>query len=514
VLTAPVLGNVDSTSVSSTNLQCSSITANDAAPPAPLRSAVLQSVLLQSGLLHSAPPERVRATTTNWSAADDGPTADYGPIAGFGFVDSRRSTMSTDAHSNTVVSSGGNNGSNCSETSKKKSSNNTSVDSSTARALKRTVSAMDPKAVKRARNERARNERASVELETLEEIRSLVECDLSGDEIAPVLQRVADTLDEYHNKSALKASSSKKSSAKKSWAKQSSARESSSKNSASKKSSAREQFDSAGDDGCSGGDDDCSSSSGGGDDGDSSSVLHVIRTVSEQRRRLTLFTSKDALAVDINKRRRDLEPACVCKGGRHVADCANLWMAYSKATIADLERVRAGAPAMKHLLAALDQLAQEALQHVPRLRLFVSPIPQTHIPIEDRKRRSAFLIALENEPNGFVAACVVEWQQGRAVGLERDNDEDKQYVKAVLQPDDEDAVSRLRNAATHVIEQFNSGRISEEKCRAALIDALVVDNCLVRAFRLGAHGKRAAAIRLVAAMGEVVSALCGGFYDC
>jgi hypothetical protein len=158
--------------------------------------------------------------------------------------------------------------------------------------------------------------------------------------------------------------------------------------------------------------------------------------------------------------------------------------------------------------------ATSVAPHVPRLRLFVSQRPQTHIPIEDRNRRNDFLNALEQEPSGFIAACVAEWQQGRAVGVERDSDEDNHYVKADLQPDDEDAANRLQTAAASVVDEFISGRMSDNECRAALIDALVVDNCLVRALRLGAHGKRTAAIRLVAAMGEVVSVLCGGSVIC
>jgi uncharacterized protein YjbI with pentapeptide repeats len=478
--------------------------------------------------LASASPTPRRAPAPLQAPTLQAPTASAAPAADALLDDSRRhATIYADVNSSDIASGGGiktNKGNKNTDGNKSgkidssiQNSDNSTVDPSTKRAPKRTASAMDNSmAVKRARSDRAR-----VELETLEDIRSLVECDLSGSEIAPVLQQVADTLDEYHNNkssakksSAPKSSSALKSSASESFTKSSAPKsfiKSSAPKSLSKSSSAAKS--SAAKDG----------GGGGNPTGGNGSVSHASggRQRSGQcgeatpQRRLTLLTSKDKLADDINKRRRDLVPACGCKGGRHAADCGNLWLAYSKATIAALERVRAGAPAMKRLLAALNEsLPQVSLSHVPRLRLFVSQRPQTHIPIEDRNRRNDFLNALEQEPSDFIAACVAEWQQGRAVGVERDNDEDKHYVKADLQPDDEDAVSRLENTAQSIIEEFNSDRMSDNECRAALIDALVVDNCLVRALRLGAHGKRTAAIRLVAAMGEVVSVLCGGSVIC
>jgi hypothetical protein len=250
---------------------------NDAtvAPLAPLHSVPPEHVALQSAPLlsaslaplHSAPPEHValhfappehvspRAplhsappkhgtlvsapcldvacdTVANWSALASAsptprhaptplhaptlqaPTASHAPAADPLLDDSRRhATIYADVNSSGIASGGGiktNKGNksgkiNCSV----QNSDNSTVDPSTKRAPKRTASAMDNSmAVKRARSDRAR-----VELETLEDIRSLVECDLSGSEIAPVLQQVADTLDEYHNnKSSAKKSSAPKSS--------------------------------------------------------------------------------------------------------------------------------------------------------------------------------------------------------------------------------------------------------------------------------------------------------------
>lgn len=456
-----------------------------------------------AGTRTSAPSARISATAAaiqGWST--------LAPAGQFHGDDLRRrgtATFVTTSAASSANRAASNSNRNKSTYTSADNGENDAANSSTSN--KRNSSAMADHSPAQYRNTGSRGDdrespvvkRARTEREMLEEVRSLVECELTTrNEISHALRQVAELLADSSYTST--------------------------------RQPAGTQTDVGVDDdgvvGVSGFEEDDDNVGGGGgdfDDGDDwgdggfGGFEDVERDddgdgFSRLQRHMPPSTSKDELATDINKQRRARDgalgaPLCECNGASHRRDCSNMWLAYGKATIAALERVRMGAPAMRHLLAALDE-APDSLPHLPKLRLFVSPGAQTHILKADRQRRNWFLDMFKEDYVSFVAA----WRQGRAVAAERDDDEEQHHVKSDLAPDDEDTYNRLRTSASRILHDFNLGRMSDDECRAALIDALVVDDCLVRALRLSAHGKREAAIRLVAVMGAVVGVLFHGYY--
>jgi hypothetical protein len=211
------------------------------------------------------------------------------------------------------------------------------------------------------------------------------------------------------------------------------------------------------------------------------------------------------LANDINQQRkvreRDGGLQCDCGDERH-RRCANKWLAYSAATTSALKRAHSKA-SMERLLHVL----RSDDCHVPQLRLFVSLEAQTGISAEDGKRRKDFWHAFDNNTDHFIA----EWRAGRALPAEcADAPNEKRLVSGTLEEGDETVREQLVVALRDSYAEFTSGRASGDDLRAALIDALVRTNCLVRAFRLSANGNDREAIRLIAVMGLLVEALHSG----
>jgi hypothetical protein len=228
-------------------------------------------------------------------------------------------------------------------------------------------------------------------------------------------------------------------------------------------------------------------------------------------------------APDAGARGHSLLRMQACKDQRELANAINkagqdcfgkqAWCSYSDRTVSALEQIRCGQvlnctaePAMTRLLAALDNM-----QHVPQLRLFVSLQSQGNISERDGKRRSAFWSAFCQKPNDFIEALCR--QPPAPVAEERDDDAIEKHlqVSSALCADDANAERDLRAAVRAALAEFNGEHGSGDALFTALIAALVNTNSLERAMRLSANNQRAAAIRLVSLMGDVVQALHRGY---